>query len=236
MAVMALLPSRSASCVIPFACRLPVGSVTILLTPIDAGSLILAAQLRSINPWAPLCVLTESDAGIPGTAEHVFTAFRRTTTADLASSVLAAARLRAVPSVHQILQYVTRRAPILGRAMRDAVEAEAWRTNRIRRSLRWVGSWTPHDCRMVVDCVRALAHGVHPGSNEERAAGDVGLSRKTISRYVRAVFSVGYAHALGFRVWEAWIEQALRCADYIAEQYPLADARHEYTQKSPAHG
>jgi hypothetical protein len=217
----------SVCCLMPGMSYAPVG-----LTPLPLGSILVvpqgdrdlpslaeAFQRWRISPWCPGVLLSSRPI-----SQELLDAVRPPA---MQLAVVEAIELPPVPVIHTKVR--SRPSPdstdlaayvaVRGSMTCATLFLSALRTDRsaaaLRRPLRQLGRWLPHDWRAIDSCVKAVADAISRGQNEAEAAHRARVDVKTLSGWCDRYFATDWRKLVRLEAWEAVLELAVRLGGYV---------------------
>jgi hypothetical protein len=222
MSIELLLPDSSAMQAYDGQPKLGIGAIAVVPTPICFDDFTSLTEIASSSPWVPIGLVRDPDESRPilaGRGEPLpnrLLVVQKAPAEELIAAITRAIDTRLPPSASQIATYFDKRVPSLGSWVLDAILDEPWKRHRVRRALHDIGGWTPADCRRLYRCIGGFTAG-NAAVTQERAAGLLGVNRKTLSRWTAGFFGLRHEGARRLRAWEALAECALRSSGIISD-------------------
>jgi hypothetical protein len=201
---------------------LPLGSI--LVVPQgdrDLPSLGEAFQRWRVSPWCPGVLLSSRpisqallDAVRPPAMQL---AVVETTELPPAPVVRATVRARCSPDSADIAAYLALQASIRCASLFMSALRTDISIAHLRRPLRRLGQWSPHDWRAIDGCVKIVAGAIAQERTEGCAAELAGVDFKPLSAWCGRYFGRDWRTLVRLEAWEAVMELAVRTGGYARE-------------------
>ncbi len=198
----------------------PLGTLLVLIrngdATVDAAEIV--AHWRS-SPWCPIAAVGIETPEVAGDglllrlAMHVtpFAGRDRVSPSDLRAGI----RSRRAPDATDQAAYLAYRHSLrLGGLYLDVLKQDCdW--GALRRPLRRIGAWSPHDWFAIERTVTGVAKAIIEDLTEAGAAQFIGVDVKTLSTRCRRYFGRGWRELVALGAWEPALELALRAGGYV---------------------
>lgn len=129
--------------------------------------------------------------------------------------VRATIRNRPIPGTTDLAAYLAMQASMRCASLfLSALRADI-STAHLRRPLRQLGRWSPHDWQAIDRCVKIVARAIAHRHTEAEEADRADMDFKTLSAWCGRYFGRDWRALVGLEAWEAVLELAVREGGYL---------------------